>query len=223
MKKWRVAIVDDHPIFAAGLKKLLEDEGDFEVLALAQNFDEALQRILPLDVDLVLLDFNLPGKSGVELLRTLKRAKRKAVFLFLTVEEDERIIAEALLEGAKGYILKQDSPERLLRGIRACLSGEVLLGGGVYEKLCKVMQRAFPSGRSLLWEKLSPREQEVVRLLAQGKSNREIGKVLFISEKTVKNHVSNILHKLGLSSRRELAILAFREGFLEEIPGGTKE
>ncbi|WP_427365285.1 response regulator [Candidatus Caldatribacterium saccharofermentans] len=216
MTRWRVALVDDHPIFAAGLKKLLEAEGDFEVVALAHSFEEAVAKISPLEVDLVLLDFNIPGGNGLELLRKLREAKKKTAFLMLTVEEDEKIVIQAILEGARGYVLKQDSPERLLRSIRACLSGEVLLSDLVYSRIHHLVRKAAPQGRSTIWEKLSPREQEVVRLLAQGKSNREIGELLFISEKTVKNHVSNILQKLGLSDRREIIFLALREGFLEE-------
>lgn len=216
MTKWRVALVDDHPIFAAGLKKLLEAEGDFEVVALAHSFEEAVAKILPIEVDLVLLDFNIPGGNGLELLRKLREAKKGTVFLMLTVEEDEKVVVQAILEGARGYVLKQDSPERLLRSIRACLSGEVLLSDLVYSRIHHLVKRAVPQGRSTIREKLSPREQEVVRLLAQGKSNREIGKLLFISEKTVKNHVSNILQKLGLSDRQEVIFLALREGFLEE-------
>ncbi|MBC7216947.1 MAG: response regulator transcription factor [Candidatus Caldatribacterium sp.] len=216
MRKWRVALVDDHPIFVAGLQKLLEAEGSFEVVASAYSFEEAVEKILPLEVDLVLLDFNIPGGDGLGLLRVLRQAKKNTVFLMLTVEEDERVIAQAVLEGARGYVLKQDPPERLLRSIQACLSGEVLLSSIVYSKIHGLVQQAVPRGKSLLREKLSPREQEIVRLLAQGKSNREIGELLFISEKTVKNHVSNILRKLGLSDRREVALLAFREGFLKE-------
>lgn len=211
-----MALVDDHPIFVAGLQKLLEAEGSFEVVASAYSFEEAVEKILPLEVDLVLLDFNIPGGDGLGLLRVLRQAKKNTVFLMLTVEEDERVIAQAVLEGARGYVLKQDPPERLLRSIQACLSGEVLLSSIVYSKIHGLVQQAVPRGKSLLREKLSPREQEIVRLLAQGKSNREIGELLFISEKTVKNHVSNILRKLGLSDRREVALLAFREGFLKE-------
>ena len=216
MTRWRVALVDDHPIFAAGLKKLLEAEGDFEVVALAHSFEEAVAKILPLEVDLVLLDFNIPGGNGLELLRKLREAKKKTAFLMLTVDEDEKVVIRAILEGARGYVLKQDSPERLLRSIRACLSGEVLLSDLVYSRIHHLVRKVIPQERSTIWEKLSPREQEVVRLLAQGKSNREIGELLFISEKTVKNHVSNILQKLGLSDRREIIFLALREGFLEE-------
>ncbi|WP_438316991.1 response regulator [Candidatus Caldatribacterium sp. SIUC1] len=216
MTRWRVALVDDHPIFVAGLRKLLEAEGDFEVVAVAHSFEEAVAKILPIEVDLVLLDVTIPGGNGLELLRKLREVKKGTVFLMLTVEEDERVIVQAILEGARGYVLKQDSPERLLRSIRACLSGEVLLSDLVYSRIHHLVRKAVPQERSTIWEKLSPREQEVVRLLAQGKSNREIGEMLFISEKTVKNHVSNILQKLGLSDRREIIFLALREGFPEE-------
>jgi len=210
----RIALVDDHPIFLAGLKRLLEEEGGFQVISTSQSVKEAMRNIPGQSIDLALVDFNMPGGNGLELVRLLKEACPQTMVVMLTVEEDEEIISRAIKEGARGYILKQDSPERLLKSLKACLDGEILLSERVYTKVIDVLRRNTSPVQedSQLLSRLSRREVEVVRLIVQGKNNPDIARDLFISESTVKNHISSILRKIKVKDRVELAILAVREG-----------
>jgi DNA-binding NarL/FixJ family response regulator len=212
--KIRVALVDDHPIFLAGLKRLLESDDQFEVNAIANNLREAIDTIPFDNIDIVLVDVNMPGGSGIDLLREIKQKNSSCRVVMLTIEEDEETIYRAMKEGAQGYILKQDSPERLLKSIHACMNGEILLSNLIYAKVVDRIRKVSPpeKGESIIFNKLTDREIEVTRLIMQGKSNPEIAQELFISESTVKNHISNILHKLDMKDRVELAILAVREG-----------
>lgn len=212
--KIRVALVDDHPIFLAGLKRLLESDDQFEVNSIANNLREAIDTIPFDNIDIVLVDVNMPGGSGIDLLRQIKQKNSNCRVVMLTIEEDEETIYRAMKEGAQGYILKQDSPERLLKSIHACMDGEILLSNQIYPKVVDRIRKVSPpeKGESIILNKLTDREIEVTRLIMQGKSNPEIAQELFISESTVKNHISNILHKLDMKDRVELAILAVREG-----------
>jgi len=211
MKKYRIALVDDHPIFVSGLRKLLEEEEDLEVACVAYNYREALEKIPNQKVDLVILDINLSGEDGIQVLRKLREKDANLPVVMLTVEENEEVIYRAVREGARGYILKHYSPEYLLKSIRACLSGEVLLDSKIYSKMLEVIRKENPEEeRMLVFNKLSPREIEVAKLIAQGKSNREISELLYISESTVKNHISNILRKLELKDRVDIATLISR-------------
>jgi len=216
MRKYKIALVDDHPIFVSGLRKLLEEEEDFEVVCVAYSYQEALRKIPEQEVDLVILDINLSGEDGIQVLRKLRKDNPDLPVLMLTVEESEEVIYRAVREGARGYILKHYPPEHLIKSIRACLSGEVLLDSGVYMKVLEMMRKEDPEEeRSLLFERLSPREIEIARLIAQGKSNREIAELLYISESTVKNHISNILRKLELKDRVDIATLVSRARLTE--------
>ncbi|MEN3185983.1 MAG: response regulator transcription factor [Atribacterota bacterium] len=211
MAKVKVALVDDHQIVLAGLKKLLEDQ--YEVVCAARNFREALELLPSSGAELVLLDVHFPGKDGVELLRILKERMPTALFVMLTVEEDEEIIFQAIREGARGYILKHSPPEVLLKSLKACLEGEVLWGEEVYLKVLGKLKKGIPFGAegmdlSPLSDLLSERELEIVRLVIRGMGNKEIAEKLFISESTVKNHLSRIFQKLGVKDRVELALLA---------------
>lgn len=212
--KIRIALIDDHPIFLAGLKRLLESNDSYEVSSIANSFKEALEKINFDNIDIALVDVNMPGMSGIELLKAIKQRSHSCRVVMLTIEEDEETIYRAMKEGAQGYILKQDSPERLLKSIQACVDGEILLSNQIYSKVVDRIRKVSPpeSDQSIIFSTLTDREIEITRLIVQGKSNPEIAQTLFISESTVKNHISNILHKLEMKDRVELAILAVREG-----------
>jgi DNA-binding NarL/FixJ family response regulator len=212
--KIRIALVDDHPIFLAGLKRLLESSESYEVSSIANSYKEALEKINFNNIDIALVDVNMPGASGIELLKAIKQRSSNCRVVMLTIEEDEETIYRAMKEGAQGYILKQDSPERLLKSIQACVDGEILLSNQIYSKVVERIRKVSPpeSAKSIIFSTLTVREIEITRLIVQGKSNPEIAKTLYISESTVKNHISNILHKLEMKDRVELAILAVREG-----------
>lgn len=208
VERTKVAIVEDHELVLAGLVKLVE-EGGYAVVAAARNFREALEKIPFSGARVVLLDFHIPGGDGILLLRELKAKMPGTMFLMLTVEEDEEIIFRALREGARGYVLKHSPPERLLESIRTCARGEFLLGAEVYAKVFDRLRKeeALPAD-FLQHTSLSNREQEVVELILAGKSNKEIARILKISENTVKNHITKILRKLNLQDRVELFLLA---------------
>jgi DNA-binding NarL/FixJ family response regulator len=210
----RVALVDDHPIFAAGLKQLLESDGHYEVRAVAQSGEEALKAIDFNEIDVALVDVDMPGGGGIELLKAIKRRSKNCRVIMLTVEEDEETINRAIKEGAQGYILKQESPEHLLKAIQACMGGEILLSNHVYARVVDRIRRTSPPEKeeSILYSKLTGREIEIIRLIVQGKSNKQIAQELYISESTVKNHISNIMYKLSLKNRTELIAIAVREG-----------
>ncbi len=212
--KIRVALIDDHPIFIAGLKQLLESDGRYEVKAVAQSGEEARKSIDFNEVDVALVDVNMPGGSGIELIRFIKRQKEDCRVIMLTVEEDEETINRAIKEGAQGYILKQESPEHLLKAIQASMDGEILLSNHVYTRMVDRIRKTSPLDKeqSILYNKLTEREIEVTRLIVQGKNNKQIAQELYISESTVKNHISNIMDKLSIKSRTELVTIAVREG-----------
>ena len=212
--KIRIALIDDHPIFLAGLKRLIESTDSYEVSSIANSYKEALEKINFNNIDIALVDVNMPGASGIELLKAIKQRSSNCRVVMLTIEEDEETIYRAMKEGAQGYILKQDSPERLLKSIQACVDGEILLSNQIYSKVVERIRKVSPpeSAKSIIFSTLTVREIEITRLIVQGKSNPEIAQSLFISESTVKNHISNILHKLEMKDRVELAILAVREG-----------
>ncbi|HHT11116.1 MAG TPA: response regulator transcription factor [Candidatus Atribacteria bacterium] len=212
--KIRIALIDDHPIFLAGLKRLIESTDSYEVSSIANSYKEALEKINFDNVDIALVDVNMPGANGIELLKAIKQRSSACKVVMLTIEEDEETIYRAMKEGARGYILKQDSPERLLKSIQACVEGEILLSNQIYSKVVDRIKKVSPpeSAQSIIFSTLTDREIEITRLIVQGKSNPEIAKTLYISESTVKNHISNILHKLEMKDRVELAILAVREG-----------
>ncbi|HSV31069.1 MAG TPA: response regulator transcription factor [Atribacteraceae bacterium] len=214
MNTTKIALVDDHPIFLAGLKKLLEEEGGLQVAFTAQSVREAIAQLAEFPVDLVMVDFNMPGKTGIDFLREASVLYPNIPVVMLTVEEDEEIISRAMKEGARGYILKQDSPERLIKSIHSCLAGEILLSDRIYSKVIDLMRKFSPGkeDESELYRILSRREMDIVKSIVQGKSNSDIAETLFISESTVKNHISSILRKLNLKDRVELAIRAVREG-----------
>jgi DNA-binding NarL/FixJ family response regulator len=196
------------------LKRLLESSESYEVSSIANSYKEALEKINFNNIDIALVDVNMPGASGIELLKAIKQRSSNCRVVMLTIEEDEETIYRAMKEGAQGYILKQDSPERLLKSIQACVDGEILLSNQIYSKVVERIRKVSPpeSAKSIIFSTLTVREIEITRLIVQGKSNPEIAQSLFISESTVKNHISNILHKLEMKDRVELAILAVREG-----------
>ena len=212
--KIRVALIDDHPIFVAGLKQLLESDGRYEVQAVARSSEEAVESINFNEIDVALVDVNMPGGSGIELLKAIKRQSKSCRVIMLTVEEDEETINRAIKEGAQGYILKQESPEHLLRAIQACTDGEILLSSHVYARMVDRIRKTSPPEmeKSIIYNKLTKREIEITRLVVQGKNNRQIAQELYISESTVKNHISNIMDKLSVKNRIELVTIAVREG-----------
>ncbi len=209
----RILICDDHPLFRQGLRRLLETVRDFEVVAEVERGDEVLPAIRKKRPDVVVLDVELPGGSGIGALEQVRSELPEARVLMLSGFSDPTRVRAALRGGAAGYVLKNAPPAELIEAIRRVGAGRSVLAPAVAEAVATSL-RAEPEeerARRLL-SALSDREREVLRLAASGESNAGIGKRLFISEGTVKNHMTHILRKLEVEDRTQAAILAVKHG-----------
>jgi DNA-binding NarL/FixJ family response regulator len=211
----RVLIADDHPLFREGMRGRLDRMGDIAVVGEAANGDEAVRLSRELEPHVVLMDIKMPGLNGIEATREILRANPRVGVLMLTMFEDDDSVFAAMRAGARGYLLKDSGGEGVVHAIRAVTSGEAVFGPGVAERIMgffsvpRSAQRAFPE--------LTEREEEILVLVARGKSNQEIAAQLFVSVKTVRNHVSNILLKLQVADRAQAVIRARDAG----IGGGS--
>ncbi len=208
MSKLRVVIADDQPMMRAGFKAVLEATGDIEVVAEASNGEEAVRAAGQHAPDVVLMDIRMPGMDGIEATRQLPRQR----VLILTTFGLDQYILEALRAGASGFLLKDAPTQEVVAAVRAVAAGDAVLSTAVTRQLLDQVARRLPaavSQRPGELELLTEREQEVLRMLANGLSNAEIAAALVISEATVKSHVSNLLGKLGLRDRVQAVIYAY--------------
>lgn len=210
----RILIVDDHGVLRAGLKALLSDRVDMHVVGEAGDGQEALRQLLLLQPDLVLLDLSLPGMGGIEIARQIKEQRPSTAVLILTVFEDVSLLREALQAGASGYILKRAAGEELISAIQAVIRGDLYVHAALTRALLDGLSPA-PQARPVGEETLTRREIDVLRLIAQGYTNRQIADSLTISIRTVESHRANLMSKLDLHSRVELVRYAARVGLLE--------
>jgi NarL family two-component system response regulator LiaR len=206
----RILIADDHAIVREGLRGLIAFEPGMEVVGEAVDGIEAVQKAQALQPDVILLDLMMPRKNGLEAIGEIKAEDPKARILVLTSFAEDDLVFPAIKSGALGYLLKDSSPRELLQAIREVNRGESSLHPTIARKL--IQELSQPPQLPLAKEPLTERELEVLRLVARGLTNQEIGEVLFISERTVRNHVSNILDKLHLANRTQAALYALREG-----------
>jgi len=209
MKRLRLLLVDDHEVVRIGLRTLLNNEPDMEVVGEAGTVAEAIRMCDQLRPDVVLLDVRLPDGSGIDACRIICRQCHGQA-LILTSYADDDLVVEAVNAGAAGYVLKQIGGEELLRAIRAVGAGDAVLDPQITSRVLKRFRQLERSSSASAFRDLSEREMQVLRLVAEGKSNAEIGKELHLSPTTVRNHVSTILSKLGFSNRIEAAIYAVR-------------
>jgi len=217
MSRTRVLIVDDQPLLRAGFKSVLEASGQVDVVGEAATGVEAIEQARRLDPDVVLMDVRMPDMDGIQATRRMPRQK---VLILTTFGLDEYII-EALRAGASGFLLKDAPVEDLLSAVRAVAAGDAQLSPAVTKRLLDQVARRLPAAvdrDDALLEELTARELEVLRLLAVGMSNAEIGEALVVSEATVKTHVSSVLGKLGLRDRVQAVIYAYENGLV--APGG---
>lgn len=199
----RVLIVDDHPIFRAGLTSLVNLETDMAVCGEAHDATQAMLAVEKLCPDLVLLDMSLPGKSGLELLKDIRALTPQTPVLIISMH-DETLYAERVIRaGGRGYIMKQEGPEKIVRAIRRVLSGGISVSEGISSQILDALSGA-KKGTSSSVSTLTDREFEVYRLLGQGKEPHEIARILHLSIKTVDTHRSHIRQKLGLRNATEL-------------------
>lgn len=207
MSKIRLVIVDDHPVVRDGLRGMLENQPDFEVVGEASNGEEAVQMASSFNPEVMLMDLRMPVMDGVTALREIKVSNPTVRVLVLTTYDSDADILPAIEAGAMGYLLKDTSREDLYSAIRATARGESVLSPGVAARLIGQM-------RAPAEEKLSSREVEVLQLVADGASNREIANRLHISQATVKSHLIHIFDKLGVSDRTAAVTVALRRGIL---------
>lgn len=215
----RVLVVDDHPLFRQGVIQSLNKAGNIAVVGEAQDGREALRKAIDLLPDVILLDISMPAGSGLEAVRALSDAVPVSRIIMLTVSEDEDTLLTALKSGARGYLLKGVSGEELQRVVQAVYNGEVYVAPTMASSLLLEMARprsaASQAQQGSGLDELTEREREILELVARGHTNREIGQKLFLSEKTVKHYMTNILQKLQVRSRVEAALLAQRQGLGE--------
>lgn len=213
--KIRVLLADDHAVVRRGLKLVLDAEADLEVVAEASDGVEAIERALADDVDLAVLDVTMPRKTGIQAAREIGRRRPELRTLILSMHDNERYFFEALRAGASGYVLKSVADRDLVEACRATMRGEPFLYPEAVTALIRDHLERAREGEAFRDDPLSPRESEVVKLIAEGHMTREIASVLVISEKTVERHRANVLEKLGMRNRVELTRYAIRRGLVE--------
>ncbi len=203
----KVLLADDQSIIREGLASLLSTQADIEIVGEAENGKIAVDRSLELKPDVVLMDVRMPVMDGVAAIRLLARQAPQIKVLVLTTFDDDEYVIQAMSYGAKGYLLKDTPSEELAQAIRAIHQGYTQLGAGLLEKVIVAMPHPEVKTSPEL-ETLTPREKEVLQLIASGYNNREIAQQLYITERTVKNHVNSILRRLNLRDRTQAAIFA---------------
>ncbi len=214
----RVMIVDDHALFRRGLEMVLQGEPDIDVVAEASDGFEAVERAEETSPDVVLMDVRMPKRSGIEATRSIKDTLPSTHVLMLTISDDEADLYEAIKAGASGYLLKEISIDEVAGAVRSVFQGQSLISPSMASKLLTefaTMVKRQDERTQIPAPRLTDRELEVLKLVAKGLNNRDIGAELFISENTVKNHVRNILEKLHLHSRMEAVVYAVREKLLD--------
>jgi DNA-binding NarL/FixJ family response regulator len=213
--KTRILLADDHAVVRRGLRMVLDAEPDLEVVAEAGDGAEAVERGLEDDVHLAILDVSMPRLTGIQAARQLSQRKPALHVLILSMHDNERYFFEALAAGASGYVLKSVADRDLVEACRATMRGEPFIYPGAVKALIRDHLERGKDGEAVPEDPLSPRESEIVKLIAEGYTSREIAETLVISEKTVERHRANILEKLGMRDRVQLTRYAIRRGLVE--------
>lgn len=225
--KTKIVIIDDHQLFREGVKRILDFEPSFEVIAEGDDGEEALAIVDAHKPDVVIMDINMPKVNGVEATKQLIEADEDTKVIILSIHDDENYVTHALKTGARGYLLKEMDADTLIEAVKVVADGGSYLHPKVTHNLVNEFRRlAASNGQAASMQPLQPeirrplhiltrRECEVLQMLADGKSNRGIGEALFISEKTVKNHVSNILQKMNVNDRTQAVVVAIKNGWVE--------
>ncbi len=217
MDRIRLMLVDDHEVVRLGLRTLLSDEPDFQVVAEAGTAEEAMIQMARFRPDVVILDIQLPGRSGLDACRDILKQYPLTKVVVLTSHGSDRLAEQALRAGASGFVLKQVGNEELVRAVRAVHRGEMAIDPKTTRQVIARLNELQSQSEENAFHGLSPRELDVMVLVAHGKSNKEIGKALHLSEITVRNYVSTILEKLHLRNRIELATYAVQNRIEEHL------
>ncbi|PAU58430.1 two-component system response regulator NarL [Pseudomonas sp. PIC25] len=205
-EKTRILLVDDHPMMRRGLRDLLAMEDDLLPVGEAGSGQEAVELASTLDVDLILLDLNMPGMDGLETIKRLREAGVDARIILFTVSDEHGNVLEALRNGADGYLLKDMEPDDVIDQIRAAAQGKLALSPELTKVLAEALRERPKQGQSVSAASLTKREKDVLRQIAKGQTNKMIARKLDITEGTVKVHVKRLLNKLGMRSRTEAAV-----------------
>lgn len=213
----KIVIVDDHEVVRLGLRTLLERHPDFRIVGEAANAKEAVQKTLLLHPDVVVMDIRLPGGSGIEACRKIVEQVPEAKVIMLTSYAEDEMLFDAISAGASGYVLKQIGSDELIRAIETVGRGEALLDPALTQRVFARVREAARKEREEAFAELTEQELRVLAHIAEGKTNREIADALFLGEGTVRNYVSSILKKLGLTNRAEAAAYAVEHNLKELI------
>ena len=217
MTKMRIVLVDDHEVVRLGIKSLLEQNPQFEVVGEANNAKEAVEITGKTKPDIVLMDIRLPGVSGIEACEQITQLYPDVRVVMLTSYAEDEMLFSAIRAGASGYLLKQISSEDLIRSLESVRRGDALLDPLVTQRVFQEVRRAVKEEEASAFAILSQQEKHVLILVSEGKTNREIPKALFLGEGTVRNYVSSILSKLGASNRAEAAAYAVEHNLKEYL------
>ncbi|MDD2485436.1 MAG: response regulator transcription factor [bacterium] len=211
----RLLIADDHPLMREGIQRVLSEAGDISVIGVAKNGMDAVEMARSLDPDVIIMDISMPELSGVEATRQIKKECPRVAVLILTVYQDNEHIFEAIKAGASGYILKDIVAERLVEAVRMASVGEALVEPTIASKLLEEFSNISNYREAAnVFDELTTREIEILQAIADGHGNKDVAASLFISEKTVKNHLSNIFKKLQVNDRTQAVLLALRRGLI---------
>jgi len=205
----RIVVCDDHAIVREGLKQILGAQHDFAIVGEASDGHETLQRVRELDFDVLLLDMSMPGKSGVELIRQVKGERPKLRILVLTMHEEHQYAVRAIRAGASGYLTKESASSQLVSALRKVAGGGAWISAEIAQQLAL---NAMPDAQAAPHERLTDREFQVFRMIADGRSISDIAGELKLSVKTVSTHKANVLHKMGMSTQGELIRYALENG-----------
>ena len=217
MTKQRILLVDDHEVVRLGLKALLDHHAHFEVVGEASTAREAVEQVDRLQPDVVLMDIRLPGASGIDACEEIVRNFPQTRVIMLTSYAEDEMLFSAIRAGASGYVLKQIGGDDLIKAVEAVGRGEALLDSAVTQRVFQEVRRAVKEEEASAFVNLSQQERHVLLLVSEGKTNREIAKALFLGEGTVRNYVSSILSKLGVSNRAEAAAYAVEHNLREYL------
>jgi DNA-binding NarL/FixJ family response regulator len=212
MKPIRILIVDDHSIFRQGLRSILENETDFELVGEARDGCMAINLAMEAKPDMILMDINMPNCNGLEATREILKRQGNIRVIMLTISEAEEDLFEAVRSGARGYLEKDVDAIDLINALRRAMKGEALLSGMLAAKILEEFKGEGEKTTEAQTDQLTARESEVLKLVSSGMSNRDIAEALVVSENTVKHHLSNILEKLHLKSRLQLAVYSLQTG-----------
>ena len=216
MKMIRVLMVDDHRMFLQGLRTLIEQEPDIEVIGECTNGYDALPAVLRLQPDVVLLDINMPGMDGVEATRQIMEQRPETGIIILTMYREDAHVFHAIKNGARGYVLKDVETIEVVRAVRSVARGESIIDPVLATRVLTEFQRVWKNDNAKQRDGLTEREVEILRLIAGGLSNKEIGNRLSFSEKTIKNYITVIFQKLQLTDRTQAAVYAVQQGLVEK-------